>query len=78
MKKVLFMVLCFVMLMAVPMAACAEDEDYSPEATTQKKKTKKPSKSPKTADNSMASVALVLLAVSGGIIYISRREFDRA
>ncbi len=64
--------------MAVPLAVSADDEDPSPEATTQKKTTKKKSKSPKTADNSMAEAALILLAVSGGMIYISRREFDRA
>ena len=79
MKKVLFMMLCMIMLMAVPMAVCAATEDPSPEATTaKKKKPKKPKKSPKTADNGMTEAAIILLAVSSGIIYISKREFDRA
>ncbi len=79
MKKVLFMVLCMIMLMAVPMTVCAAKADPSPKATTEKKKKpKKPKKSPKTADKGMTEAAIILLAVSSGIIYISKREFDRA
>ena len=79
MKKILFLMLCFIMLMAVPMTVCAEDEDISPTATTSKKSTKKKAKkSPKTADHGMTEAAIVLLALSTGIIYISKKEFDRA
>ncbi len=78
MKKVLFLMLCMIMLMAVPMTVCADDEDPSPEATTSTQAKKKEKKSPKTADNGMTEAAIILLAVSSGIIYISKREFDRA
>ena len=74
MKKVLFLMLCMIMLMAVPMTVCADDEDPSPKASTQKKTpTKKSKKSPKTADNGMAEAAVILLAVSAGVIFISKR-----
>ena len=74
MKKVLFLMLCMIMLMAVPMTVCADKEDYSPKASTSKKKpTKKSKKAPKTADNGMTEAAIILLAVSSGMIFISRR-----
>ena len=76
-KKVLFLMLCLIMLMALPMAVCAE-EDPSPEATTSNKKPKKPKKSPKTADNGMVEAAIILLAVSGGVIYISKRYLQES
>ena len=78
MKKVLFLMLCMIMLLAVPMTVCADDEDPSPEATTSKKPSKKPKKSPKTADNGMAEAAIILLAVSGGMIFISKKYLQEA
>ena len=77
-KKVLFLMLCLIMLMAVPMTVCATTEDPSPEATTSKKKPKKPKKSPKTADNGMVEAAIILLAVSSGVIFISRKYLQES
>lgn len=74
MKKGLFLVLSLIMLMAVPMTVCADTEDPSPVATTSAKKSSKKSTSPKTADNTMAEVALALFAISGGVLALTRKE----
>lgn len=77
MKKCLFLVLSLVMLMAVPMTVAADTEDPSPSKTYDKKDPKKStSTSPKTADNGMAELAMALFVISGGVLFMTKKELE--
>ncbi len=79
MKKCLYLVLSLMMLFAVPMTVSANAEpDSSVKAPKHTQTTSKKSKSPKTADNGMSEMALVLFAISGGVLCFAKKELDRA